>query len=334
MPDIETGEAEGAAPTPETDVNAAESSSAEAGSSPDLSSVIDTALKGEEASAPSEKEPNAEASEPESQEKKEPESDDLPDDPTDDELKDAKPRTRQRIEALLDQRKELRGEVDSLKPKADQWDRIEEFRKANGMEPQHVANAIQIAALIESNPAKALEILSPVYDNLRQRAGEVLPDELEQRVRQGDISREDALRIARAEAARMQLQRQSEDTRKRESEQAQRQQVETQTNMLATVSSDWDREQASRDPDWSAKRDMAAATVSHRLTTAGMPDTPEAMVKLLNEAKKQVDATIGKFRQPKPAVARDPDGASSRDAKPRAPQNHMDVVNQALGDVA
>lgn len=338
MPDDILGENTGDAPTPTQDVqeaapspaeaidvNAAGSSAAEATVASPLS-VIEGALAPEEA-PPSKDEPEANASVDDEEDAET----DLSEDPSEDELKAAAPKTRERMEKLLSQRHEAREQAKELAPKAEQWDRIEAFRKEQNLTPEHLANAIQITALIENDPARALEALGPVWQSLQQRAGAVLPDDLEAAVRSGEITRERALQVAKANATLTNAQ-----TSQQRQEEARQQQAEAEkqakaTEMRSQAATTWETAKAASDPDWHLKRDQVADQFYARMMRDGAPETAEATTKMLEDAAAAVDKLIGNFRQKAPARPAPSAGVSPRSAGAPAPKSYLDVVEQALG---
>lgn len=324
------------------DVNSADSSGAEtqdvtpATSSPaegekELTAfdVVEKALSTEEPPA-SEKE-NGEA-EQKAEEPKKPEAEDkLPEDPTEEELKNAAPTTRKRIEQLLDTRKGLQEQVASIEPKARQWDQIEEFRKANGMQPQHVANAIQIAALIETDPSRAYQVVDQLHRALAERTGESLPTDLRDAVKRGEITRDRAFELSRAQAKSQTLSAQRQADAVRQDEDRQETDLRNQVASLGQTATAWDQAKLTSDPDWHLKRDDVAQRMQLRLQNEGFPQTAEAMRGVLEEEAKAVDAFVGRFRPAARTVVPTPPSASSRGETRPAPKDHYEVIDRALG---
>ncbi len=307
------------------DAQAAESSTAEGDNELSPLDIVDKALGGED---PPASEDDGKAKPKESESKKV--EDDLPDDPTEEELEDAAPRTQRRIEHLLGQRKDLRAEVENLQPQADQWAQIEKFREAQGMKPEHIANAMQIAALIENDPERAHEVVGKLHEMLSQKVGATLPDDLRESVKRGEITRERAFELSKAEAGNRVLeQRRTADAERREAQQ-QSERLNEQTRIAADTSTVWDKAKAVSDPDWNLKRDEVALRVGRRLKADGIPDTAEAMRKVLDEEAKALDALLGQFRPKGRTIQPTPSSASPRGAAPRVPKDHYDVVNIAL----
>lgn len=322
LQDVTAAESSTAEPSDAT----ADSSTAEGGKTPSLIDIVDKAL-GVEASPTSDESRETKPKEP----KADKVDDELPDEPTPEEIASMAPKSQRRVYKLLDERVELRKQVEAIEPKARQWDQIEKFRAENGLSPEGIANAIQIAGLIENEPERAYEVITKLYDHLANKVGAALPEELREAVKRGEITRERAYELskARASAAYTREQQQAVEARRRQQDEATR--LHGQVESLTSVSTEWDKAKSVSDPDWMLKRQEVAEKVQLRLMRDGMPATAEAMRALLDEEAKKVDGFAGKFRTPARAITPSPIGGSSRGTPPAKPKDHYDVVNIALG---
>lgn len=331
-----------ASSTATTDVStAAASSTAEAsddnpGSSPEQAreplspiDVVDAALKGEEETPASDEQDTKTSSESED----EAEAEQAPEDEADlSDLKDVSERTKARFDKLLGERGDLRTQVDELTPKAQEWDKVEQFREANGLSPADMAQALQFMALSRNDPRAALEQLRPQFEMLQSRAGEVLTPDLEAAVASGQITREHALSITRAQAAEAQTRAQAERGAKSEETRRQQEALTQRTEALTTVTESWEKTARAGDPDFMLKRNEIAAKAESIMRSEGMPEDDKGMRTLLDRAKKEVDGFANRFIPKKPAVIPDPASVSSPGrTKPEKFDSPMDAVNFALG---
>lgn len=255
----------------------------------------------------------------------------LPDEVSEDELKDVNPRTAQRIEQLLGQRVDLRRQVETLTPGSEQWDAVENFRKAQGMQPEHVANAIQIAALIENEPQRAFQVVDQLRTMLGNKVGAVLPDDLRDAVQKGEITRERAFELSQAKAGNTIAEQRRVSEAERSAGNEQDRALQTKTNTASATSTEWDRERAVNDPDWQLKRGQIASAVELRLVKEGIPDTAEAMRAILDAEAEKVNKFAGMFRPAGKTVKPTPGSAPAREAAPRKAKDHFDVVEIVLG---
>ena len=72
--------------------------------------------------------------------------------------------------------KEIVSERDTLKPKAEQFEKITSFMSSNGLTTQEVAEGFQIMALMKTNPAEAHKKISEYKATLDVYVGDKLPD--------------------------------------------------------------------------------------------------------------------------------------------------------------
>ncbi len=316
--------------TESQDAQAAESSTADGANEPTALDIVEKALGAEE-SPPSEDD-GGEATPKESEPNKDEVKADLPDDPTEEELKDAPLTTKRRVESLLSQRQDLRTEVDSLKPQAEQWQHIEQFREAQGLKPEYVANAIQIAALIENEPEKAFEVVTKLHTMLSEKVGATLPGDLRESVKRGEITQDRAFDLSKAQAKSNVLQQQRANDLQRQEQSAEAVQLQEQTRVAAETSTKWDQTKAASDPDWQLKRGEVAKRVELRLRAEGIPETAKAMQAVLDEEAKSLEAFAGQFRSAGRSIQPTPSSASPRAAAPRVPRDHYEVVDIALGE--
>lgn len=319
----------GSSPAEKTDDSAASSPADGEKAEPSALDIVDRALGSEESPA-SEENGEAKSKEQDPKGKSEGEAE-LPDDPTEEELKGVNPRTRKRIEALLDQRSDLRTKLEDVEPRARQWDQIEQFRQQNGMKPEYVANAIQLAAMIENEPDRAFKIVDQIHAMLAQRVGFSLSDELTQAVKRGEITKEAAFELSRARAMQGVLSEQNKRTAAQVAEVQEHARLAELTGSLAATSTAWDKKKATSDPDWNVKRVEIAKRVENRLKAEGLPQTAEGMRQVLDEEAAAVDNLIAQFLPKGRPVSASPESASPRGAAPRQPKDHYDVVDIALG---
>lgn len=260
---------------------------------------------------------------------------------TDDELspeevKALSARTQQRFSKLTKNLKAASAEIESLKPKAAEFDKIDTYVRNAGLSSQDVAGTLEIAAMLRSQPAQALARLLPIVQQLQSMTGETLPADLQQRVDQGYLTEADAKTLAKAQAdARFATSRVTAVTEQQQAEARNREFRDLTTNTVDKVTS-WEAQQAARDPDWHLKRDNVAELVElaieRKQRELGRPYFPTAdeAIKLSADALKTVNDRTKRFgprpQEIKPLVS---GGASPRSTA--APKTMLDVVRQNAG---
>lgn len=320
--------ADTAASTTTTDVNAtADSSTTEKPAATMLDAVKAAIAPKGDSPTPKSTDPSVDG-DPDSTKAATPESDEL----SPDELKALSARTQQRFTKLTKSLKAASTEVESLKPKAAEFEKIDTYLRTSNISHEDLAGTLEIAAMIKGNrPQDALARLEPIVAQLRNLAGETLPAELQLRVDQGYLTEADAKTLAKAQAtARLSDQRVTALTEQQQSDQRNR---DFKTQVASTVNSaeTWESQKASRDPDWHLKRDSVAELVelaierkSRELKRPYFP-TSEEIVKLSEDALKTTNERTKRFGPKSQEIRPVPNGGAS----PRstaAPKNMLDVV--------
>lgn len=338
MPDSSTETAVEQTETTTTDVNAAASS--EAGKEQGVGSyldAVDAALKDPEATPASDeqgsKEPatlTPEAAAPTDAEISEEELEKY--------SKGAQRRIRELVEvkkAAEAQVEPLRQEIETIKPKAQRLDELTGYMREHEITPDHLNNALGLTAMINrGNYREALPVLENLLNQVRSAAGEVLPDDLQQRVNLGYITEADAKELNRAKAAEKQTAAQvQKDREKAATERAQRE-VKQTVDLAVNSAEAWHKEQVTSDPDWNLKRDLVTQRMElelHRLGPQGYPRTEKAVRDLLDQVKKDVETGIKNFRPaPKAITPITGNGASPRSTA--KPTNMLDAIEQGLAN--
>lgn len=338
--------------TPAVDTNqdvnqagSAESSAAEEkGEKPERSMLdavrdaLEPADKGGESSAPdAEGQGEAESGEgTEGEGEADAESDDLGE-VTDEELSRYHSKTRRRIKKLLDERNTARDQATELEPKAQRFDQMVQYVNNAGLTADEVNQGFGImASLVKARTdpdaaQQALEALAPIVNHLQQATGQALPQDLQQAVQQGYISREHATEMARlrssSEMARAAATQASENVQRSQAEHQQ----QTMQEVARSVS-DWEQKWSESDPDYQAKQPRVMEKIKLALYEAQQsgqyPRTVKDALDLAEKAKREVEQEIGKFRQQRKEIKPVTSSGSAPTASPK-PQTMLDVVKQA-----
>ena len=120
-------------------------------------------------------------------------------DPQDAKLPFAKHKRFQEVLAKAKERDVFEAKVKEQEPELKQWQYHKEFIQANGITDTEVSTVMNALALSRTNPAKARELLQPLYDSLGQLDPNILPADLQEKVKEGDITEEYARRLWKAE---------------------------------------------------------------------------------------------------------------------------------------
>lgn len=250
-------------------------------------------------------------------------------------------RTQRRFHELVEARRSVEGErdqirteLDAIKPKAERMDHLLGYMQANSVTPEHLDNALGLTALINKGEYdKAVPYLEALLGQVRAAAGDVLPRDLADQVERGTITEANAKELQKA---RLALQRTNEREQQSQHERQQRD-MQTTVDTAASTADAWHKEQATSDPDWNLKRDLITQRVENELGKrlreqgpAGYPRTAQDVRAMLDQAKKDVEQTVSRFR-PAPKAINPPATGGSASSRSRAkPTSLMDAVDAAL----
>lgn len=326
---------EDAASNANQDVNSsAESSAAGTGvEKPSFLSSVEAALKGTGKEESPASESGKETAKPDAKASGAAEGDKEKSELTEDEIKSYPPNSQRRIRELVAQRDDGRRQNESLKPRAEQFDRIAAYMREKSITPGDFDNSLNIAGLINTGQyAKALQALEPVYRELALRAGEVLPKDLQEAVRLGKIDLATARDYSKTRAnAAAAEQRESRNQQRTVQEQEQTR-VTEMVNTVSKSADDWAKAKATSDPDWSLKQKDVAEQVElelARLGPRGYPKTPQEAIIISEKALKTVEARIQTWK-PKPEAKRTTNGQFASPHSKAQPKTFMEAVQGAL----
>ena len=260
---------------------------------------------------------------------------DLKSDITEEEISKFSPRSQRRIRQLLAQRDDGFQERDSLRPRADNWDRVTAYMREHSIAPDELDNTIAITGLINSRQYdKALAALTPIYRELAQKAGELLPEDLKEKVRLGHISEPDARDLNKQRAAASAAAERETRNTERATADNERSATQAQINNATKAVDDWAKAKAGSDPDWNLKQKDVADQVKLRILEGGLPKYPktnEEAVAIAEDALKVVEERY-KLLRPKPKPIQSP--ATGQFVSPHSkavPKSLSEAIDQALG---
>lgn len=214
-------------------------------------------------------------SEGDSQEKDKSESEELGE-ITQEELDSYKPKTRKRIEALLDDRQRLTDENELLKPAAEQMDTLQEFMKERNLSPQNVSELMVVGGLAMSSDPKdlrtALDRVNEFKSQLETQLGEVLPEDLQKKVDEGLMDAASAKEVALSRVDKQRADARAaaaEDSAKNTQETATADQQAQAAELVQTTIADWQRGKVASDPDYQHKAELLQKEIAYRVQQAG-----------------------------------------------------------------
>lgn len=229
----------------------------------------------------------------------------------------------------------LQSERDGYREKASAFEQITGAVRQAGLNGDEFNAGFDIMRTIkavqrgQASPAEALAKLTPYVDQLRTLAGEVLPDDLNDRVGEGSIGQQEASELARLRAENQTLRGVREaETREAEQMTAQQQAQQLAASMGQAVTA-WEQAWSSSDPDYKVKASLVKSRITELMQSEGLPKSPEDAVKLSERAKRDIEQHLGGVLQKRSDVRTVTGGRPSSTPKP-SPKSPLDAVNQAL----
>lgn len=280
---------------------------------------------------------------------KDDESKDEADEMTEEELSAMKHKTRKRFEQLQGKYKEEKDQRVALETKfteisqklektevdAGQFRQFTNFLQTNNLNQEEANTAFDIAAWMKNDPIKALHALTPLYNQLLEVTGNVLPPDLQQQVEQGYITEDNALELSRQRAMNKTLAVQKHQTETVLQNTHHQHQVEQQQELSANIKSalaGLETSWKTSDPDYNLKSSRLHDSVKVMWYEASqrkaMPRSVEEAVEMVKKVKAKVDAEVRQFI-PKKAVT--PVNGGSPAQVISKPNSTLDVIKNALG---
>jgi ribosomal protein L19E len=262
----------------------------------------------------------SETPEPSTGEKRDPQAA-QPKEPDEENFSDAPFHNHPRFRALIQQRNELRAPAESYR-------KIEAFCTENAIASEEAAQALNWLALMKRDPAAAWNEIKPTIQTLLGTIGEILPQDLREKVAGGQMTLEVAKALSKERAkatiatGAMSFRDQQDEARQRAADQQARQR---KVATCVGAAREWETAARSVDADFVKKAEALEKEVRWLQHKEGVPDTAEGVKQQLTKAKKAVDASIAALRPRRPSVQ--PVVGGSTSGTPRAqPKSVLEIV--------
>lgn len=268
-------------------------------------------------------------------------SDEVSDDEelSDDELKGLKVQTRNRMKKLQQRLRERTDERDDLKQKyeavevdAQNYRNIVGYLENNDLSQEDANEILHIGALMKRDPQKALELMTPAYNQLLEITGNVLPADLQKRVEEGYTDQEDALRLSRAMAANniTNVTRQQEQYRQQQMSVARQQKVNQDIQQALTdLHNQWEQTDSDYKHKLARIQDRSKLAWFEASRQGRMPQSVDEAVQMVTNIKREVENEMRSLMPKRKSVQTVESGSASK-ASP-APTTTMQVFDQILG---
>lgn len=191
---------------------------------------------------------------------------------------------------------DLESKVKVYEPQVQRIKAIDDYVAQHNIRPEQLQSAFEYLKHINSDPAKAYEMLKPTFEKLAEYVGERLPSDLQDRVAAGTLEPELAKEIARGRADKQyqQIRQQA----------AQGQSVQQQAAQKGEAVSTWATTKMAQDPDFRPSTDGNDGKwefVHKELIAQGgvhFFETPQAAIKATEVAYEKATKHFARFQKP------------------------------------
>lgn len=235
-----------------------------------------------------------------------------------------------RWKQLVAERDELKEAAEESQEAVEATDRLTHYLTEQHLSVAEFNSLLQIGGLMKNDPVKALEALTPYYQELQKVTGNTLPDDLKQAVEQGMVTEAFATETAQARAQANITQFNADNQQQRHEAQAQTDQVDG----LGNAASDWERNWQASDPDYSKKATRVQERIElavHRGELTGTSTAAEVVAaceKYKGEVEAELRALLPKPKAVDPNPKQGTGGSGSAAAD--APKSLMEAMEAAL----
>lgn len=182
---------------------------------------------------------------------------------------------------------------------AGRYRNVENFLGQVNLTAEEAADTMTIAGLAKTDPVKAWEQIQPWLQTLAVAAGVVLPQDLEQQVTEGKLTREAALEVSKARAVAN-----SANARVRFDEQRRQNQQQAELGRtLRDTAQHWLNGRRIKDPNFAAKEARLHERIVFLQRTEGVPNTVDGVKAQLKKAYDAINKEIGSITRAAPANA-------------------------------
>lgn len=204
---------------------------------------------------------------------------------------------------------------------------VQGFMDENGLAAEEAADLLVIGGLMKTNPIEAWKRMKPTIQKLLIAAGEVLPDDLRDRVQKGELAQDAALEVSRSRATQQSVQATRSFEERRRTQQTEQQAVAD----VQQAAVDWETNRRAKDPNFEAKMPLLMKEVAYLQRIDGVPNTPAGVQAQLAKAYKAIvlpsAATPTPQAKPAPKKAITPvRGGTVAGTPTPAEQSTLDVV--------
>lgn len=299
----------------------------------DILSAVKAAMAPKKESSPGSANPGSEEATAETAAKDGSEAEDDSEDFSEEEKARLSQKAKRRFHKLAGEVTEFRNKVADLEPQAQQFQSMARFVGDAGLSVDEVNRGFDVMRNLKQDPLRAFEQIKPIYEQLAQIVGEVLPADLHQAVNLGQITEAHARELARNRSVAALSQDRVQRVEQQRHRERQQTDVQGRWNSAASATTEWESSKAKSDPDWKLKQGRVIELIELDLLKRQKADpnfipSTEDAVGMANAALAKVNEEMKQFRPKPKAVNTITDVASSRSTP--APKTMLEAAKQGL----
>lgn len=224
-----------------------------------------------------------------------------------------------RFQQVIQERSYYKREAEAARQDADEWRSVRTYMDTNHLTNDEVARGFEIMSAMKNDPLRGREMLKQYWEGLQEFAGHILPQDLQQRVNEGEVTDEVAVELARKRNEAEFLRGQQLMQAQRQAQEFATQQHAMSANIMRGAVTQWESEIKTRDADYSVKQPFLMDKVRAMIATSPPRSAQEALG-IVESAYRDVNSSLKQFtpqRQPSHVVRSEMSSAVSN-AQPKS----------------
>jgi len=263
-----------------------------------------------------------------------PSPDQLPDDPTAEELARYHPSAKARVDKLIAQRRELKGEVERLRatePHAQAAQAVHKYLADNDISEDDFKLTLELAASMRNGDFEAFYAgVKPYVQLAEEYLGIALPADLQAAVQQGQMTTQAAARFSRERMDRGLAQSRNMRTQQIYTEQTQTTQQQQLAASIYHQVNAWEQQVQRTDPDYAVKKPLLHDVMWSVVRERGEPRSPEQAVEIAKEAYRRVGTHTQAYTPKRAPTSRVPSSTGRSNGAAPEPKSLREAVVQAM----
>jgi hypothetical protein len=252
-------------------------------------------------------------------------------DPTDAELAGMVPKTKARVEKLLSERNAARTEIDSLKPHAAKWQKMDGYLRKNDLAAEDVNLLLGVGAAMRRGDWKAVhDGMAPYFELSRQHLGLSLPADLQTKVDAGELTGDAAKELSTTRLTNVRLAATVKANGDAATAATQREATNRMVTAVQGAATQWEADAKARDPDYAKKAPTVLRISQAIMAEHGRPTTAAAAIEIANRALEETNRIFAAAKPAPVATKQNPVGAGAVTGGKSEPKSLMEAALMGL----